>query len=266
MEKNIFIEGIQGSGKSSLLYKLGNSLKDYKVYYEGSLNPVELGWCAYLSNEDYKNILIKYSDISSDIKCYTRDEGKNKVVAYTKIITDIENFHRVLEEKVIHHGNLPWEDFEKIILSRYEKFKNFGNIFEASFFQNTITTMILFYDLRDDEIFNFYNEVFNILKNKNFKLIYLKVDNIEETLLRLKENRTDTRGNKIWFELLNNYIKNSPYGKKYGLENIKGVTSFLYRRMNIELKIVENILGDSGIIVNESYDYEDLLSWVLEEQ
>ena len=43
--KNIFIEGIQGTGKTTLLRLLGQQLPDYHVYWEGDYCPVELAWC-----------------------------------------------------------------------------------------------------------------------------------------------------------------------------------------------------------------------------
>ena len=44
--QNIFIEGIQGAGKSTLVNRLAQRLPEYSVYREGDLSPVELACAA----------------------------------------------------------------------------------------------------------------------------------------------------------------------------------------------------------------------------
>lgn len=53
---NIFIEGIPGSGKSTLLDTLSRHFTDYRVYREGDISPVELAWCAYMSEDAYRAV------------------------------------------------------------------------------------------------------------------------------------------------------------------------------------------------------------------
>ena len=59
-----FIEGLQGSGKSTLVARLSERLPEHKVFHEGDYSPVELAWCAYLTEDEYKKILDKYSKIA----------------------------------------------------------------------------------------------------------------------------------------------------------------------------------------------------------
>ena len=96
MMKNIFIEGLQGSGKSTLANGLTKELPDYQLYEEGDISPVELAWCGYLNETQYKEVLSKYPDIRDDIKLHTKVETERYVVAYTRILTDYEGFHNHL--------------------------------------------------------------------------------------------------------------------------------------------------------------------------
>ena len=52
-----FIEGLQGSGKTTLVAKLSERFPGHKVFREGDYSPVELAWCAYLNTDHYKKIL-----------------------------------------------------------------------------------------------------------------------------------------------------------------------------------------------------------------
>ena len=54
---NYLVEGLQGSGKSTLVGKLQEKYPGYTVYREGDYSPIELAWCALVSKEKYEEIL-----------------------------------------------------------------------------------------------------------------------------------------------------------------------------------------------------------------
>ena len=54
---NYFVEGIQGSGKSTLVRKLSEKYPDYTVVMEGDYSPIELAWCARMSEAQFSDIL-----------------------------------------------------------------------------------------------------------------------------------------------------------------------------------------------------------------
>ena len=62
---NYFIEGLQGSGKSTLVRKLSELHPDHSAICEGDYSPVELAWCAYVDEAKYQEILEKYTAIRS---------------------------------------------------------------------------------------------------------------------------------------------------------------------------------------------------------
>ena len=64
---NYFIEGLQGAGKSTLLQNLSEKLQDHSVFREGDYCPVELAWCAYVTDEQYQSILQTYPDLKNEI-------------------------------------------------------------------------------------------------------------------------------------------------------------------------------------------------------
>ena len=62
---NYYIEGLQGSGKSTLVKRMSDKHPEYKVFREGDYSPIELAWCAYVSKDTYSSILKKYSYLLS---------------------------------------------------------------------------------------------------------------------------------------------------------------------------------------------------------
>ena len=65
---NYFIEGIQGSGKTTMLEKMTQDNPKLKAYREGDFSPVELAWCAYVSHSQYEIIIKKYANLAGEIK------------------------------------------------------------------------------------------------------------------------------------------------------------------------------------------------------
>lgn len=257
--KNIFIEGIQGAGKSTLTTKLSKKLSDYSVYTEGDISPVELAWCSYMTEQEFNSILKKYSEYKEEILKNTKKEGNRYITAYTRILTDTREFYQDMESFEIYNARIDYDTFKLIILDRYTKLNSFGNIFECSFFQNSIEDMMLFYQMEDDAIIDFYSEAYNRLKDKNFKLLYIDSDNIRENIVQIKKDRVDINGNEMWFPLMMNYLKESPYGKVHNYTDIDDMISHFERRRQIEKRIINEVIKEDCIVLqSKQYDIETL--------
>ncbi len=256
-----FIEGLQGAGKTTLVANLSKKLPEHKVFREGDYSPVELAWCAYLAEDQYAKILSKYSKIADEIRQNTTEEmygsKTHYVVTYTQILTDIPGFHKDLEQYEIYNGRIDKKTFEDIIFSRYSKWDESDQIFECSIFQNIIENQILFYEMTDDEITDFYIRLKEIIKDKQFKILYLEVENIAETLEIIRKERVDSEGNEIWFQLMMGFLKECPYGISHGLRDFNDLVKHLEHRMNLELKIIKEVFPDNSIILkSKDYDLE----------
>lgn len=259
--KNIFIEGIQGSGKSTLMKSLYEKLDGYHLYLEGDISPVELAWCSYMTEEEYQQALVRFPDLVSEIEKRTKKEENHFIVEYTRILTDIKGFHHYMEQYEIYNGRRSFDDFKAIIFSRLERFHGTGNLFECSLFQNIIEELILFYCKTEAEIISFYRELFEVIKQKDFILLYLYSDDIESNILKIKKERSDENGVEMWYPLVMRYLNESPCGKNFGFKNISDMIAHYKRRMNLELKIVKEIIGEFSIILPaKNYDIEEVIN------
>lgn len=247
--KNIFIEGLQGSGKSTLLSRLARELKGYQVYYEGDISPVELGWCSYMTEKQYQEIIKKYSFLKNQIITHTCQEQDHYIVSYTRVLAETRDFYEHMEAFEIYNGRIEFETFRRIIMKRYRKFYSEGNLFECSFFQNTIETMMLFYQMKEDAIIDFYREAYGILKEKSFQLIYLDTLDIRKNILQIKKERSDDLGNEMWFPLMMNYLRDSPYGREHHCQGIDDLICHLEQRKQLEHKIIEEFLEGTCLII-----------------
>ncbi len=247
--KNIFIEGIQGMGKSTLLNRISGAFPDLYICREGDYSPVDLAWCTWMSQEEYEEILKRYAPLENEIVENTVREDGNFVISYTKIITDIPNFHKRLESFEIYHGKKSLQAFKEVIISRYGNFTGNGYLFECSFFQNIIEELILFQQLSDEEIVAFYRELYDMVDKNYFLLLYLYSDKLEETIEFIRSERSDNMGNEMWYPMMLKCLTHSPYGEKYGYSDFKDMVKHFRHRQQLELRIIEEIIGDRAVVL-----------------
>ena len=265
---NYFVEGLQGSGKSTLVGRLSEKYADYKVYREGDYNPTELAWCSYVSKEKYDEILEKYSGIKSMIQEKSFEENGKMVICYTQILTDVPGFHKDLEQYEIYNNRRTKEEFRRIILDRYGRWAASDaddSIFECSLFQNIIEDMTLFQVASDDEILSFYEEIRKSLErtsqsesgdaSKDFKIMYLMSEDIKSNIDIIRKERSDDQGNEMWFPLMLGYFNDSPYAKKYGVSGEEEMLKHFAHRQELEMRICREIFpGKYEILKSKKYD------------
>ena len=251
---NYFVEGLQGSGKSTLVRKLSEKYPDYKAICEGDYSPVELAWCAYVDLDTYGAILAKYDSIKAEIEAKSFEEDGRRIICYTKILTDIPGFHKDLEQYEIYNGRLDPKSFKEIILRRFGNWTGDGCIFECSVFQNIVEDMLLFQVCEDRQIVEFYREVKDALAGKDYRILYLASDDIAANIEVIRKERSDEQGNEMWFPLMLRYFDESPYAKKYRLSGPDDLLAHFKHRQELELEICRDVFVDHYTLL-KSKDY-----------
>jgi len=260
---NFFVEGLQGSGKSSMVRKLSEFCPDYTAAREGEYSPVELSWCAYVNSDQYEEILNSYSGLRSEIEKKTYSECDRKIICYTKITTDNRAFYQDLEQYEIYNNRIAFGDFRLIVLERYRKWNSDKMIFECSLFQNTVEDMILFRQMSDEEIIAFYRLVREALNGKEYRIIYLEADDIRANLNVIRKERSDASGNELWYPMMLGFFNDCPCSKARGLQGDDDLIDHFRHRQDLELQICKEIFPDKSIILKSKGHTDESIKQLL---
>ena len=261
LDMNYFVEGLQGSGKSTLVQKLADMNPGYTAVREGEYSPVELSWCAYVDDGQYHGILERYPDLRSQIEGKTYSEGCKKVVCYTKIITENRDFYQDLEQYEIYNNRVTFDAFRSIVLGRYRKWDSDRMIFECSLFQNIVEDMILFRQASDEDILSFYKLIREELRRKEYRIVYLKATDIRGNLETIRKERSDEQGNELWFPMMTGFFNGCPYARSRGLKGEEDLIRHFIHRQDLELRICKEVFPDRSIILeSKNYTEEDILN------
>lgn len=248
-------------GKSTLLQAVADICPGLRVCREGDYSPLELAWCTWMDETEYTRVLEQYETLEKEIRANTFQEGNRYIITYTRILTDIPDFHRDLEQYEIYNGRKTLAELEQIIFTRYRRFSGTGYLSECAFLQNIVEDLILFHCLSDDEIMNFYHRFYKIAERDSFLLLYLYSADIPENIRIIQKERSDSHGNWQWYPLMLQYLASSPYGKEHDCRDFDGLISHLKHRQRLELRIVKEIIGKQAVIFPaKQWKQEDILA------
>ena len=150
---------------------------------------------------------------------------------------------------------LLYDEWKHIILTRYRSWKGDGQIFECSLFQNIVEDMLLFRNASDEEILDFYREIKEALSDKEFRILYLETKDIPESIGIIRRERSDEKGNELWFPLMMGFFNESPYAKAKGVSGEEAMYKHFALREEMELRICREIFPDR-VKVMESKNYD----------
>lgn len=269
----ILIEGIPGSGKTTISKKIQRYLKDkgldVVLYNEGDMHPADMAWNALLSKEEYNKIIKENKGNEKVIKENSIFEEEYVILAYTKL-----GFHRkqnklmeFLEEHEIYDGRVPVEVFKDIHLKRWEKFKKEMleaeskiAIFECSFLQNHVNELLAIHNKDINFIKEYLKDLIETVVELKPKLIYLNQFSIEETINRVAKERISHNEQMYpdWLDMAIGYFENSSYGKLNNINGFEGLVKYFEKRQEIELEVIGDLSIDKLIVNNKNYDYGNI--------
>lgn len=123
--------------------------------------------------------------------------------------------------------------------------------------------MILFHMLKDDEIVEFYRELYGRVNQDNFRLLYLYSDKLEENIKVIKKERSDQSGNELWYQMMLEYLIHSPYGEKYGYSTFEDMIAHFRHRQQLEMRIITEVIGDRAMVLPaKEWDINEILTFM----
>lgn len=108
---------------------------------------------------------------------------------------------------------------------------------------------------------------FAVIPRDKFRLFYLYGENIAESVMRIRKERSDAFGNELWYQLMLAHLKESPYGKQNHISDFEDMIVHFKHRQELETRIVREIAGDLAVILpakkydDEDFRYENLISF-----
>ena len=119
--------------------------------------------------------------------------------------------------------------------------------------------MILFRQMTDEEIVAFYREVRAALEGKPVRILYLRTEDIRESLGVVRRERTDAKGEEVWFRMLCGFFDDAPWAKRRGLSGEDALFGHLAHRQALELRICREVFPDcSTVLPSKGWREEDL--------
>ncbi len=274
--KLILVEGIPGSGKSTISKKIKEYLQtcypNVVLFNEGDAHPADLAWCAYLPIKEYENILERYPQYCEVIKYNTVIESDFVVVSYTKLNLEPPNndIMKYFEKFQVYDGRVALEQFTDLHLKRWESFANRAShkntiyIFESAFFQNHICELMAIHNKDNSYIAEHLISLMNSVKVLNPTIIYLSQPDVSETITRVAKERVSSDKSKCsdWIDMVISWVEKSQYGIEHGLKGFSGAIRFLEKRKKLEFEVLEKLPIDKWIIENPNYDWEEVFKKV----
>lgn len=247
MNRLILIEGIPGSGKTSIAQFIAAWLEarglETGLYLEGNWShPADFESVACLDANQYEEIKAQFPQQAAFLDQQVSILGRNYFFSYRQIEHEYqEQIPPALIEALAHFEiyELPLAEFRYLLLQRWRTFtektvqENRIYIFECCFLQNPLTM----YLGRNAESVAasqaFVLEIAESIRVLNPCLIYLHPGDVEATLRRVAQTRPPE-----WLDFAIAYHTQQGYGKAQGWQGFTGLVDFYEMRQQVELELL----------------------------
>ncbi|WP_263560962.1 hypothetical protein [Paenibacillus polymyxa] len=265
--KLVMVEGIPGSGKSTLSQYIQDTLNTHRIeselFLEGNLrHPADYESVACVPNEELDRLRSSYADVFHDIDPFVSLSGNDSLIAYALAQQSAQNeipssLYEEIRRYEIYDG-IPVEKYCELMVQRWSSFaknqreKDKLVILECCFLQNPGCALLARHDTGNDRFVQHVLQIAEQIQDLNPILFYLKQPSVRETIERVKTMRPQE-----WLDFVIWYHTEQDYGKNKGLHGYDGYIQFLEHRRELELHIIEQLPFQTFIMDNSDYDWEN---------
>lgn len=252
--KLILFEGIPGSGKTTTAQLLFNHLindgLDAKVYIEGSKHPIDLPFFAYLTDDEYHDVLCKFPEQAEWITVNSIIELDYVLIPYKEPVPKPWNDELIeyLKSKEFCYSDkpiVPFEMFKKVFYRRFERYvasmnhTNTVTIFESVLFQHQIHDINRLYpEISETEIIEYLGALAKLISPLKPVLFYMTQDRVKESL----EHTAVIRSKPKW--------------------SSRKTIEYYIKRKHIELEAVKHMPFNTYILNNSDRDWEKMFDLI----
>ena len=191
----IFVEGVSGVGKTTMVWKLCEKLRDNGFFANCFLefdfaNPIDFYCTAYFSQDEYVDLLDNHNEFADDIQNNTIVADDIRLVRYCNWETPL--FPEPLLGVFRKHefcwkpSNLvPISEFTRVYKSVWEQFVQKESkspdylLFDGSLFHHPINDMTRNYSASLDQIIHHINTLIEAVNQLRPRVIYLSSKNVD---------------------------------------------------------------------------------------
>jgi Cdc6-like AAA superfamily ATPase len=208
MNNIVFIEGVSGVGKSTVVKLLSEKLRNlgYAVSFhlEGDPDsPLDICWAAYLTIMEYDDLLISYPSLADKLSENVIFQGDYILLRYqvgrTALYSSELNDKLHQKEFCYNPANtVPQSKFTEVFLNLWKRFASSKEvnldyvIFDASLVSHMTNDLIRDYNASTDEIVIHLEELLKTIDHLNPLVFYLSSQNVSERLTKAKQSRNQT--------------------------------------------------------------------------
>lgn len=248
MGKLFIIEGLPCTGKSTAAKFVSEMTGGIFVDEGSGKHPADYEFDAFITldalngfTEAEKEILLSCSE----------KHGSGLLVPLEKLSGEL--FEKAIKYKI--YDFLDWETERGIMLDKWREFvSGYGErtyVFNCVFLQNPMCETMMRFNFDIEQSFDYINEIAEIIAPLEPMVIYLKNNDIAESVKKAVKERGEE-----WLNAVIDYHCNGGYGKANGLCGFNGYVSALEERQKRELEILKKLSIRSLIIDNPQRDYE----------
>jgi len=231
----IIVEGLPCSGKSSVSAYIAENLKqEEKVCF------VDEGTGDHPA--DYEFHALAPEGMFAD---------ESQIIPLSQVSG--EQLERLLPYKI--YDGLPWETEMPLMLDKWREFVLTANsdtiyVFNCVFLQNPMCETMMRFGFPESDSQYYIEEIAKIIASMNPLVIYLKNDEIAESVQKAAADRSG------WLDAVISYHVNGAYGKSIRAEGFDGYIRCLKERQIRELNILSNLSLDHIVLDNPQRDWD----------